>query len=77
MGLGGDDAEYDVEKILDIRVFMPPNSKTPSRELKIRWSGYTEEHDMWVDESNLALNLDEYEKDPIVIEKIASGFVDV
>lgn len=52
------DAEtFDVEEILDIQI---TGRRYKKRRLLIRWKGYPPEDDLWVDEFNLDLPIEEY-----------------
>lgn len=53
------DAEtFDVEEILDVEI---TGRRYKKRKFLIRWRGYASDEDLWVDESNLDLPIEEYE----------------
>eukprot|EP00210_Caulerpa_lentillifera_P006240 g5961.t1 len=58
---------YDVEKILDVRT---KGKKRKKRQYYVRWSGYTSNDDLWIDESNLDLPIEEYALSDKVKRKI-------
>lgn len=65
-----DQQRWDVEKILDVRVLK--TGILEEREFKIRWLDFDESYDEWVPQHFLSLPYDQYNCDPIVLDKMNS-----
>ena len=68
-----DETDYDVEMIMDIR--LDEKSGKAKRQFLIRWTGYGVEDDQWIDETMLALPIDEYKHSDVVKTKLQADDV--